>query len=41
VFGKVGPDGYLFMDADGAGITAIIHLIGVKESPSISTLVEM
>jgi Ca2+-binding RTX toxin-like protein len=40
VFGKVGPDGYLFMDPDGTGISAIIQLVGVKECPSISTLVE-
>jgi hypothetical protein len=40
VFGKVGPDGYLFMDTDGTGISAIIQLVGVKECPSISTLVE-
>jgi hypothetical protein len=40
VFGKVGADGYLFMDPDGTGISAIIQLVGVKECPSISTLVE-
>jgi hypothetical protein len=36
VFGKVGPDGYLFVDEDGTGISAIIQLTGLKECPSIS-----
>ncbi|NDC09386.1 MAG: hypothetical protein EBZ75_08560 [Oxalobacteraceae bacterium] len=37
VFGKVGADGYLFVDEDGTGISAIIQLTGLKECPSIST----
>jgi Ca2+-binding RTX toxin-like protein len=36
VFGKVGADGYLFVDEDGTGISAIIQLTGLKECPSIS-----
>ena len=37
VFGKVGGDGYLIVDNDGVGISAIIQLTGLKEFPTIIT----
>lgn len=35
VFGIVGRDGYVAVDADGSGITHLVQLVGVTQVPSI------